>query len=759
MNDFACQFQAQSIQLLNFDETTPITTVTLHEDTTTQTSLAIVRCVDGATPPVVIEDCVCNLVRTIPANGPFDVWKLNNNNNNNNQVNINVNEKDFKAYFVGTAQATSTIDYDTQRTHLIIARCASPTTPFTASVTIEVDILPNQQPVISNYPSASSQPLTANQANPIGTTVYTVTANDPEGDALTYTMTQSPDRNWLTIGASNGIIRTAVDTRVITSESIVCTVTVSDGHDNTVNNFIVTVRFQNLNSRPYITNLPSSINVTEDQIGGFDLGRTLTYGDDTPQTNQAALEPDCSVDPVSESYKFTYETGTRKIKLNTITTGQTLLDFETTDKYLITCVVFDGYLYSEGDVLTMHVNNVNEAPVFNAATYYCTLAESNAGVSTCDLNLVVTDPEQNAIPTLELLQGNNSDRFRYDRTNDKLTFTVDYDVDNNNFPTSQIISIYAVDISRASSTAKIEIKIQDANDNTCDFGQFQAAQFTIDQGTTLTTLGSFAASDADLTSPNNVVTYETFAGVPSNAVNYLTVFGNGEIKYTGLIPESEHGKSYSLLVRCKDGGSPARSATGTVQVSYLITTSTTTTTTTTTEKRTFDDEAIVAVFATLISLLALGLLIALWYFCCRGGQNMCIPPQQAPPSYGYNQYPPQRQPYQRPRFTPPRQVRPAEEYVYEETIEPPPPPQRGPPPPRPYYDDRPPPFDNGDDFFRTSGGSRGSSNFVDHAWRDGDHYEDGLGYDGRPVSKSDIFLTGNRQRALPPPVGRNEGYY
>ena len=40
----------------------------------------------------------------------------------------------------------------------------------------------------------------------------------------------------------------------------------------------------------------------------------------------------------------------------------------------------------------------------------------------------------------------------------------------------------------------------------------------------------------------------------------------------------------------------------------------------------------------------------------------------------------------------------------------------------------------------------------------GDHYEDGLGYDGRPITKSDIFLTGgNRPRALPAPAGR--GYY
>ena len=61
-----------------------------------------------------------------------------------------------------------------------------------------------------------------------------------------------------------------------------------------------------LNTRPYITNLPATINVTEDQKTGFTLA-TLTFNDDTPQS--VALEPDCSVDPVAESYKFTYEVG------------------------------------------------------------------------------------------------------------------------------------------------------------------------------------------------------------------------------------------------------------------------------------------------------------------------------------------------------------------------------------------------------------------------------------------------------------------
>ncbi|KAK7483133.1 hypothetical protein BaRGS_00025629 [Batillaria attramentaria] len=568
-----------------------------------------------------------------------------------------------------------------------------------------------------------------------------MSVTDNENDLISYSMTQEPNIGAFTIGARDGIIRTAVDLRTLTVDTVVCNVTVTDGH-NTLPAFPVTVRLTNLNERPVISNLPATINVTEDRVTGFDL-LTLTFSDD----DNVALEPTCSVDPVAENYKFTYEVGTRKLKLNDIQTGETLLDFETTNKYLITCFVYDGFLYSEGDVLTMFVNNVNEPPVFDQTLYFCTMEESNAGVSSCDLGMTVTDPELNTITTLELAQGNNSERFRYDRIRDRLTFNVDYDVDNSNMPTNVIVTIQAVDSIRATGSAKIQINILDANDNTCTFGLTQASQFTIDQGFGLQTLGSFVATDDDLTSPNNKVVYEVVAtdddlispnkrveyeavatdddlispnkkveydvgklcilvhnmkvvftdddlispnkvvsGLPTNSLNYLTVFGNGEIKYVGLIPETEHGKSFSIVVRCKDGGTPSLSATATVQAP---------------DEDIWDNEAFVAIFAVLMAILGLALIAALWWFCTKNNPNCLQGPQY------------ERQP----------RVRPVREYKPK------------------------------DDFFRSQG-PRESPNYRDHAWRTGDHYEDGIGYDGRPITKSDIFLSHN-SRALPAPRGYN----
>nr|KAG5688776.1 hypothetical protein BaRGS_030645 [Batillaria attramentaria] len=172
-----------------------------------------------------------------------------------------------------------------------------------------------------------------------------------------------------------------------------------------------------LNARPVISNLPATVNVTELQTQpGFTL-ITLTFSD-PDNTGAVKLEPECSVDPSSESFKFHYETNTRRLTLSSTIPSETLLDYEKTKHYLITCSVFDGYLYSEGDVLTVNVLNVNEPPVFDASTYFCTMYESKVG--------------------------NNSERFRYNRASNKLTFNVDYDVDNSNMPTNVIVTIYAL---------------------------------------------------------------------------------------------------------------------------------------------------------------------------------------------------------------------------------------------------------------------------------------------------------------------------
>nr|KAG5696684.1 hypothetical protein BaRGS_012053 [Batillaria attramentaria] len=331
----------------------------------------------------------------------------------------------------------------------------------------------------------------------------------------------------------------------------------------------------------------------------------------------------------------------KELWLDAPSDGQTLLDYETTNKYLITCTAYDGFLYSEGDVLTLYVDNVNEPPVFDQPLYFCTMYEprlfaSSSGVPPRSWVESTEGSKAGAIfmhDDGDEDDGNNSERFRYDRVSNRLTFSGDYDVDNNNMPTTATITIYAVDSHRATGSAEIQVNVLDANDNTCLDGESAVKQYSISQFTPVKTLGYFRAEDDDLTSPNNKLTYQVISALPSSAVNYISVFGNGQIKYISLIPESEDGKSYTLVVRCRDGGSPSLSATGTVQVSYVKTvtptvatttaiTPTGTTTTTETPNSGGDDDDVwddsfVALFVVLMVLLAIVVAAAVWFLCTR----------------------------------------------------------------------------------------------------------------------------------------------
>ena len=60
---------------------------------------------------------------------------------------------EFKVYFVGTSSATATLDYDVIKTHLVTVKCTDTATANTGTAVLEVDILPNQQPVITDYPA------------------------------------------------------------------------------------------------------------------------------------------------------------------------------------------------------------------------------------------------------------------------------------------------------------------------------------------------------------------------------------------------------------------------------------------------------------------------------------------------------------------------------------------------------------------------------------------------------------------------------
>lgn len=440
-------------------------------------------------------------------------------------------------------------------------------------------------------------------------------------------------------------LRATKDLRYVTEPSFILTIGISDGK-NTINNFKVLVTIENLNIAPVIRNLPSVVSIPENAPSGTAV---IKLSAEDPPPNSATIVPTCNTFPAADDFKFQYAPGSSSITI----TGNDLLDYESRDTYTITCSVNDGFLSSDGsDKLTINVENVLEGLNFDSTDYNCVLTEGEARKIYCTLPVTITDLDGYAVDQVQFVTSSGSDNFYYDKNTQRVYLDVHYDVDNNAMPSSADLVLKAKDTGGSTATATVHITVTDTNDNTCQFDK-DVSYRKIDQSTPLGTLDSFAVTDGDLTSPNNAVKVKIDSANPPDSVNYISVSDTGVVSYISNIPTANSGSSYSMVISCQDGGTPARSSLATVVVSYtVLTTSTsstpsTTSTTAANEEDLFKHPWFVAVFALLMLCVfagLIGLVAFLLYKCCcqqlraENHRNKITPSEYSGGSDTYSQH-------------------------------------------------------------------------------------------------------------------------
>lgn len=198
---------------------------------------------------------------------------------------------------------------------------------FTAEVT-------NRPPALGN--STISIP----ESTAIGTVLSTLAGVDPDGDAVTYSITAGNTAGKFAIGATNGKLTSAGAFNYEARTQYVLTVTVSDG--TLTDTGIVTVDITDVNEKPTATGFTTT--VAETIAAGTTLG-TVTGSD-----------------PEGDPLTFSIIAGNSKGKfsINT-TTGNLftvdLLNFETTSIHILTVGASDGSLVGQATV-TINVTDV-----------------------------------------------------------------------------------------------------------------------------------------------------------------------------------------------------------------------------------------------------------------------------------------------------------------------------------------------------------------------------------------------------------------
>ncbi|MDA8543593.1 cadherin domain-containing protein [Gammaproteobacteria bacterium] len=394
-------------------------------------------------------------------------------------------------------------------------------------VTLAIDVTDVDEPVmVSVEPvntiseAAISSELIANQVNvsetaPAGTVVANFSAIDPEGNALTYSLSGSGS-DLMTV-SETGEVTLVGDLDFEADSLLEVILEISDGVNITTEEIIINV-------------------INDDEPATIAASVSASSFAENTAIGASIASVDAN-DPEGNSVTFTLAgTGSDNFSIDasgniTLATG---LDFETTSSYEITVVADDG-TFASTEVITITVADVNEAPTLIASLAFNAFQE-NTSTGTAIASSSVSDPESNAITFT--LSGDGSELFAIDEEgNVTLVGSLDYET-----TTSYTLTITASDGTNSVSET-ITFGIDDINESPMLASTL--ANESIDETTaTGTAIASSSVSDPE----SNAITF-TLSGDGSEL---FAIDEEGNVTLVGSL-DYETTTSYTLTITASDG--------------------------------------------------------------------------------------------------------------------------------------------------------------------------------------------------------------
>ncbi|GFO07551.1 protocadherin fat 4 [Plakobranchus ocellatus] len=248
-----------------------------------------------------------------------------------------------------------------------------------------VTIVTNSPPVFipDTPPFASTDVNGLRTRHDLNYKLYKVETNDPDGDAVFYTMSTNPITEYIEMEYASGQIRASQNLRLLCETKVVASVIANDPNNPAVGPFTVDLNINNNNVRPRITNLDTTVTVDEDvPIGHTVLNFDVRDGKLNDFTyNQLSL-----TSPGMEAYG---------VDTNALVTLSEL-NYERDDQrsaklYLM---VNDGFCQSETYTLDVEINDVPEAPVLSSLEM---LIEADEGQINEPHNIFILDEDFNEV--------------------------------------------------------------------------------------------------------------------------------------------------------------------------------------------------------------------------------------------------------------------------------------------------------------------------------------------------------------------------
>lgn len=308
-------------------------------------------------------------------------------------------------------------------------------------------------------PLAVDASFSLDENTAFGSWVYAVSASDPNGDVITYSITAGNIGSAFAINSTTGEI-TVNNTNALdaeTTSSFILVVRSSDG--KLYDNAIVTIDLNDLNEHaPSLSN--AMVSLDENSTNGH-LVYTVQGTDD-----DVTAELTYSITGGDPGSVFFIDGNSGAITVN----NSAALDFETVTSFVLSVSVSDG-IFADEATLTINLKDVNESPSLDAAAL--TLNENTAN-GTIVHTAVATDPDEGAVLDYSFTSGNTKSAFAIDNSgaitvNDMNAldfettpnFTLVVRVSDGSFFTEAIISIDLVDVNEPPSASDATVWVDE----------------------------------------------------------------------------------------------------------------------------------------------------------------------------------------------------------------------------------------------------------------------------------------------------------
>ncbi|XP_041807874.1 protocadherin-16-like [Chelmon rostratus] len=456
------------------------------------------------------------------------------------------------------------LDYEKGSRYTLHIEVSDFSQSFPSSHLVQLDI--NVQDSNDHAPQFTEDPVTIVIPENIepGASIYTFQALDQDGSGPNSELRYSIEHSWpdtpdlLTLDPSSGVLTLGQKLDRESTPSLYLVVRATDQAEDPSQR-----RWGSVTARVFVTDendnapvfsSPSAVSVMEDQPVGFVILYVMARDEDEGENGRVSYR----VQAGNSAGRFSLNPNTGSLSILKV------LDREEQEVFNLTIVAEDHGMpqLSTSQVLSVHVIDVNdEAPVFQKAEFEAKVME-NQGPGTTVLTITASDRDQGSNGQVTY-GGVTEEGFIINPVTGVITTTQELDTELQDHYT---LTVYARDGGLPPNFAKavVRVEVQDVNDNAPVFAKPWYG-LEVPENQAPVELCFLKATDPD-SGPGGELEYRITAGDPDGDFH---LHGSTGALSTSRGLDRETRAEYTLEVVATDRGSPALSATVTVEVKVL----------------------------------------------------------------------------------------------------------------------------------------------------------------------------------------------